>query len=139
MYIHCSTRSYLLEAFVYHKSIEPHLGALASEPAARSAPLESVGIACQTVILNTGQSSSAYEIISINFDTSQGQILTAVRSGRNAATALAVDIADVLLQTCVGRAACAVGNWAASVLGCWCRESERREGESDGESELHIC
>jgi hypothetical protein len=66
------------------------------------------------------------------------RILTAIGSGRNAATALAVDVAHILLQAGVGCAAGAVGNGAPSVLGHGSRESHGGEGESDGESELHF-
>jgi hypothetical protein len=67
------------------------------------------------------------------------QVLTAINSGGNTATALAVDIANILLQAGVGSAAGAVGNGAAGVLRGRSRKCHGGEGESDGESELHGC
>lgn len=62
--------------------------------------------------------------------------LTVVDAVRHAATRLAVDIADILLQARVRDAAGAVRDRAVVVLGLGCRQGEERE-ESDGESELH--
>jgi hypothetical protein len=66
-------------------------------------------------------------------------ILTAIDSGRNTSTTLAVDVAHILLQAGVGCAAGAVRNRTARVLRGWSRKCHRGEGESDGESELHGC
>jgi hypothetical protein len=66
------------------------------------------------------------------------RVLTAIGSGGNTATTLAVNVAHILLQAGVGCAAGAVGNRAACVLGSGGRESHGGEGESDGESELHF-
>lgn len=64
--------------------------------------------------------------------------LTVGRPGRNAATGLAVDVADILLQRRVCDTARAVGDGAAGILGLGEGSSEGGEGENGGDGQLHF-
>lgn len=64
--------------------------------------------------------------------------LTVVGCRRHAATTLAIDVADVLLEARVGDAARSRWYRPASVLRTWCGEGEGGEGEDGEDGELHI-
>lgn len=113
----------------------------ARQPAKRPPALKRVSIALQPAILNARQLRTA--CINQHQFIAQAQLvksvlLTVVGTARHASPALAVDIADVLLQARVGDTAGAVGYGAAGVLGAGGCEGEGCEGEDGGECELHF-
>jgi hypothetical protein len=122
---------------------------LGSKAAQWAATLKGVGVAGQTVVFDAGQGAAAYSMISTCLKTSSysfsiwsiiggvGVELTAIGSRRNAAASRAVDVADILLEGGVGRAARAVGNGAVVVLGPGCGSDKGDDGEKS-ECELHV-
>lgn len=109
--------------------------------AERSTPLESVGVAVQSVVLDAGQLLAAYAKIStpsvlVNVSAFW---LTVVDIVRNASTAHTIDGAYVLLQACVRNTASTLG-YGSVVVGALRPGSRKsRDGENDGGGgELHF-
>ena len=70
--------------------------------------------------------------------TARGK-LTVGRGGRNTATSGAVDVANILLQACVGDTAGAVGHGTTGILRLGKGSGEGSKGEDSGNRELHFC
>lgn len=121
---------------------------LARQPAQRPSPLLGVRIARQPVVLDASQLPTTYQrqsqshsairpvyLLGRKVTGSRGR--TVIGAARHASPTLAVDIAHVLFEGCVGDAAGAVGHGTACVLRCWSCGGNGEEREESCEGELH--
>ena len=117
-----------------------HLCAL-DATAKRSTPLESVGVAVQSVVLDAGQLVAACAEISACYMLLKASAsrLTVVDIVRNASTAHTINGTHILLQACVRNTTSTLGNRTVVVGALRSGSRKSGDGKNDGSGgELHF-